>query len=111
MNTPTRQAPHICDHVLFQISASCAPLTRNSSAMMIQDARIAEPPTNGAQLKIAAMVAPWTTDDAAVTWRWRPTIAGSFDQGPVQATTTITSTAIGSQAWTISLLGMPWCSA
>src|SRR5579864_6821408 len=103
MNTPTRQAPHICDQVLFQISASCLPFTRNSSATMIQEARIAEPPTKGVQLKIAAMVAPWTIDDAAVTWRWSPMMLGSFDHGPVQATTTMTSTAIGSQAATISL--------
>ena len=53
MNTPTRQAPHICDQVLPKISPSCVPLTRSSSATMIQDARIAVPPTNGVQLKTA----------------------------------------------------------
>jgi hypothetical protein len=30
MKTPTGQAPHICDQVLLQIWASCAPVTRNS---------------------------------------------------------------------------------
>src|ERR1035438_2143875 len=102
MNTPTRQAPHICDQVLFQISASCLPFPRSSNATMIHDARMAEPPTNGVQLKSAAIVAPWAIEDAAVTCRWSITIPGSLDHGPVQATTTIISTAIGSQAWKMS---------
>ena len=36
-----------------------------------------------------------------------PTIAGSFDHGPVQATTTMIRTAIGSQAWKMSLPESP----
>src|ERR1700692_4504541 len=30
MNTPTKQAPHICDQVFLKISPSCAPVTRIS---------------------------------------------------------------------------------
>src|SRR5690349_17021308 len=98
MNTPTRHAPHICDQVVDQISESCLPFTRSSSATMIQDARIADPPTNGVHLKAAAMVAPSAIEDAAVTCWFSSAMPGSFDHGPVQATTTTTSTAIGIQA-------------
>src|SRR5215469_9808085 len=98
MNTPTRQAPHICDQVLFQISASCLPFTRNNSATMIQDTRIAVPPTPGLKSNTALMVAPCVIEDWAPTTRCSQTMPGRLDQGPVQATTTTTSTAIGSQA-------------
>src|SRR5690349_20340746 len=102
MNTPTSKAPHICVQVLAQISASCLPFTRNSTATMIHDARMAEPPTKGVQLKIAVIVAPSVIEDAAATCTWTSTLAGSLDHGPVQATTTMIKTAIGSQAWTTS---------
>src|SRR6185437_7490959 len=98
MNTPTSKAPHICVHVLFQISASCWPFTRSSNATMIHDARMAEPPTNGVQLKTAPIVAPSVIEDAAETCMCSSTMPGSLDHGPVQATTTATRTAIGSQA-------------
>src|ERR1700752_3057194 len=98
MNTPTSKAPHICVQVLRQMSASCWPFTRSSSATMIHDARMAEPPTNGVQLKTAEIVAPSVIEDAAATCVWNNTMPGSEDHGPVQATTTMTRTAIGSQA-------------
>src|SRR5437764_1589519 len=98
MNTPTSSAPHICCQVLFQISASCWPFTRSSNATMIQDARIAEPPTNGVQLNNAVTVAPGLIEEAAVSCTLNPLMPGSGDHGPVQAMTTMTSTAIGSHA-------------
>ena len=55
---------------------------------MIQDTKIAVPPTNGVQLKMARIGAPPGSPDVAATSRWRATIDGSFDQGPVHATTT-----------------------
>ena len=58
MNTPTRQAPHICDQVLAKIAPICARLTRSTSTVMIHDAKMAVPPTNGVQLNTALMVAP-----------------------------------------------------
>ena len=97
MKTPTRQAPHICCHVFFQIAASCCPFMRSSSATMIQETRIAVPPTAGLKSNAAEMVAPGATDDCAVTAAWNQLIAGSFDHGPVHATTTMTRTRIGSQ--------------
>ena len=87
MKTPTRQAPHICDQVVFQIWASCEPLTRSSSATTIHDARIAEPPTNGLKSNAAVIVAPGAIEDAAATARCSQLIPGSIDHGPVQATT------------------------
>src|SRR5271154_5019500 len=98
MNTPTRQAPHICDQVLAKIAPICAKLTRSTITVMIQDAKIAEPPTNGVQLKMARIGAPPGRPDVALTSRWSATIDGSFDQGPVQATTTTIKIAIGNQA-------------
>jgi hypothetical protein len=67
MKMLTRHAPHICCHVFFQIAASCSPLTRSSSAIMIQDTRIAVPPTPGLKSNAAEMVAPGATEDCAVT--------------------------------------------
>src|SRR5580698_4019438 len=98
MKTPTRQAPHICDHVLAKIAPICARLTRSRITVMIHDAKIAEPPTNGVQLKMARIGPPPGRPDVAVTSRCRRTMDGNFDQGPVQATTTAISIAIGSQA-------------
>src|SRR6185312_5169599 len=107
MNTPTSRAPHICDQVLFQISPSCWPFTRNNRATMIQDARIADPPTNGVQLKIAAICAPSVIEEAALTCLCSTTRPGSLDHGPVQATTTMIKTAIGNHAWRMSPLERP----
>src|ERR1700731_451372 len=111
MNTPTRQAPHICDHVLLKISTSRVPLTRSNSATMIQEARIALPPTNGLKSNAAEMVAPAVIEDAAETARCSQLIAGNGDHGPVHSTTTTTSTMIGSQPWNTSPADRPWPSA
>src|ERR1700722_6833959 len=111
MKTPTRQAPHICDHVVLQICASGDPLTRSSSATTIHDTRIAEPPTNGLKSNAAVIVAPAAIEEAAVTARCSQLIAGSTDHGPVQATTMSTSTMIGSQPWKPSPAVRPWPSA
>src|SRR6185437_288976 len=111
MNTPTRHAPHICCHVLAKISPSCLPFTRSSTATMIHDAKIAEPPTNGVQLNTAPMVAPWVIEDAAETAAWNRTIFGRLDHGPVQSVTTTTSTRIGSHAWKMSLPDRPCAGA
>src|SRR5215469_9966402 len=96
MKTPTRHAPHICDQVLFQISASCLLLMRSSSATTIQDARIALPPTAGLKSNAAVIVLLAVSEEAAVTARCSQLIAGSVDHGPVHATTTQTSTMMGS---------------
>src|SRR4051812_10841195 len=98
MNTPTRQAPHICVQVRRKISPSCWPLTRSRMATIAHDARIAEPPTNGLKSNTALIVAPWERDDAAPTTQWTQITPGSADHGPVQATTTATRTAIGIHA-------------
>src|ERR1700726_2133554 len=96
MNTPTSKAPHICCQVLLKISASCLPFTRNNSATIIQEARIAVPPTQGLKSNTAEIVVFSVKADLAATTRWSHTIPGKDDHGPVQATTTITSTMIGS---------------
>ena len=75
---------------------------RSTSAATIHDARIALPPTKGVQLKMAPMVPPGVNVVAAVTCRWSMTMAGSFDQGPVQATTMTMRMMIGSQPWNTS---------
>src|SRR5579875_336129 len=111
MNTPTRQAPHICCHVFEKIAASCLPFTRSSSATMTHDARMAVPPTNGVQLNTAPMVAPGVIDEAAETAKCSRTIPGSFDHGPVHSVTTTISTRIGSHAWKISPPDRPWLGA
>src|SRR5581483_4855818 len=99
MKTPTRHAPHICDQVLEKIPPIWSNLRRPVASIrittMIHDARIALPPTKGVQLKIAATVAPGESADAAFTCAWNQTMPGSFDHGPVQATTTAISTRIG----------------
>src|SRR5215472_3956850 len=79
MKTPTRHAPHICCHVFFQIALSCSPLTPSSNAMMIQETRIAVPPTAGLKSNAAEMVAPDATDDCAVTAAWNQLTAGRDD--------------------------------
>src|SRR5580692_6415535 len=111
MKTPTRQAPHICDQVLAKISPTWLMLTRIKSATTIQDARIAEPPTNGLKSNAAVMVAPGAIEEAAVTARCSQLTAGSADHGPVQATTMATRTMIGSQPWNTSPAESPWPSA
>src|SRR6202451_121544 len=111
MKTPTRQAPHICDHVFLKISASCVALTLSSTATMIHDARIALPPTNGLKSNAAVIVAPAVIEDAAETARCSQLIAGTGDHGPVHSTTTTTSTMIGNQPWNTSPADSPWPSA
>src|SRR5579872_2307961 len=110
MKMPTRQAPHICDHVLVQASLSWLPFTRSSSAEMIHDTRMAVPATKGVQLKAAVMVAPGVMDDDASTESFSPLIFGRSDHGPVQAMTTTTSTRMGIHPCQISLPARPWPS-
>src|SRR5260370_775484 len=98
MKTPTRHAPHIWDHVLAKIALIWLMLTRSRITVMIQDTRMAEPPTNGVQLNTALMVAPGVIAELAVTTKCSSTIAGRCDHGPVQATTTAIRIPIGSQA-------------
>src|SRR5579863_3000496 len=110
MNTPTRQAPHICDQVLAKISPTCLRLTRSRIAVMIHETRIAVPPTNGVQLNAAVIFAPGVIAELAATSICSRRIDGKPDQGPVQATTTTTGTAIGNQAQRMSLPVNP-CAA
>ena len=53
--------------VVAKILASCSPLIRYSNATTIHDTKIALPPTNGVQLKIAEIFAPGAIEDAAST--------------------------------------------
>src|SRR6185312_9765507 len=107
MNTPTRHAPHIWWNVRRKISPIWAPLSlpcaSRSSATMIQEARIAVPPTYGANLKAAVTagfaalhVAP--RDEQATACAVNHVTFGSGDQGPVQAATTISRTTKGIHA-------------
>ncbi len=75
---------------------------------MIQEARIALPPTKGANLNTAATVLPGTAEESDATCHWTVQVPGSDDQGPVHSTTTTTSTAKGIQAWRISAVRNPW---
>src|SRR5579883_1990920 len=111
MNTPTRQAPHICDQLLAKMAPSCEGRTRNRITVMIQDARIAVPPTNGVQLNTAAILAPGVMAESAATAACSRMILGRLDHGPVHATTTTTSTAIGNQAMPTSAAERPCASA
>ena len=65
---------------------------------MIQDTKIAVPPTPGAQLKTAPTVLPGSIDDAADTPSLNGTYFGNGDQGPVHSTTTTINTMKGSHA-------------
>ena len=78
---------------------------------MIQDTRIAVPPTNGVQLKIALMVAPRRDRRIGGDCIVQHDDRRQVDHGPVQATTTATSTMIGSQAMTTSPPESPCASA
>src|SRR5215467_11402079 len=111
MNTPTRQAPHICDQVVAKSSLTWLIVTRSKSAVIIQDTRIAVPATNGVQLNTAPICAPGVIAEAAVTAKCASTMDGKCDHGPVQATTTAIRTAIGSQAVTKSRPERPCASA
>src|SRR5215469_1643034 len=108
MNTPTSRAPHIWFQVFLKISASCLPLTRNISATLIHDTKMAEPPTAGLKSKTAAMVVFSVNADLAETTRCSQVTPGSDDHGPVHATTTAISTMIGIQPWSTSPTDMPW---
>src|SRR5579863_2409428 len=111
MKTPTRQAPHICDQVLAKIAPICESFTRNRTATMIHDTRMAVPPTNGVQLNVALILAPGVIAESAATDMCSMMIFGKLDHGPVQATTTATNTAIGNQAMPISPADKPCASA
>src|SRR5271157_5653723 len=101
MNTPTSSAPHLWWKVLAKIAPMSLgfslPARPSSAAMISHDARIALPPTHGANLNAAEMVA-LVSGASACTWaEYQPT-AGRPDHGPVHAATTTTSTANGIQA-------------
>ena len=98
MNTPTSSAPHICLNVLRNIWPSWERLVRRSRAIRIHDARMAVPPTNGVNVKVAATGFAPLSDDSAVTLLAKMAIFGSGDHGPVHRTTTMTSTTNGIQA-------------
>src|SRR5579885_1507145 len=68
------------------------------SAIRIHDTMIAVPPTPGAQRNAAPTVLPASIDEPAETPSLNGTYFGRGDQGPVQSTTTTTSTMKGSQA-------------
>src|SRR5271165_6300354 len=73
------------------------PARVNSATTISHDARIALPPTHGANLNAAVMVA-FVSGASACTWtKYQPT-AGRLDHGPVHAATTTTSTAKGIHA-------------
>src|SRR3974390_3584731 len=101
MNTPTSNAPHICLNVLLKISpswrASSLPASPSNAAMISHDARMALPPTHGANLNAAAMVALVSGASAVTCAEYQPT-AGKLDHGPVQLATTTMSTMKGIQA-------------
>src|SRR5271169_54135 len=84
--------------------------------MMSHDVRIALPPTHGANLNAAEIVALVSGAIACTPAEYQPT-AGRLDHGPVHAITTTTSTAKGIQASSTSLavspcsLAAPACSA
>ena len=65
---------------------------------------MALPPTQGANLNAAAMVALVSGAVAATEAEYQPT-AGRLDHGPVHAATTTTSTANGIQASSTSPVG------
>ena len=65
---------------------------------MIQEARMAVPPENGAQVNAAETLLPSATEDPASTESLNGAYFGSGDQGPVHSTTITTRTMKGSQA-------------
>src|ERR1700741_2917783 len=73
-----------------------------SRATIIQEAIIAVPPENGAQLNAAETLLPCAIEDPASTENLTGAYFGSSDQGPVHSTTMITRTMKGSQAWKTS---------
>src|SRR5208282_216298 len=68
------------------------------AATMIHEARIAEPPTQGAKLNAAVMLVLISGAVAVTFARYQLTL-GSGDQGPVHSVTTTSSTANGIHAW------------
>src|SRR5579863_8145993 len=77
-------------------------MASSSPSTMIQEARIAEPPTQGAKLN-TALTLPLAgqlaaSDEQAIACTLNQLTLGRLDQGPVQAATTIRSTANGIQA-------------
>jgi hypothetical protein len=75
--------------------------------MMIQEAKIAVPPTNGAKLNTAGTVAPAVIDDPATTLAENKLTLGNGDHGPVQSTTTTINTKNGIHARRMSRVVSP----
>src|SRR5215813_11024215 len=108
MKKPTRKAPHICRNVRWNTSPSCElfslPIAASNTATTIQDARIALPPIYGANLNTAVTSAfaglqSAAAAEQATAFALNQLTLGNGDHGPVQAATTIRSTAKGIQAW------------
>src|ERR1700722_10662861 len=85
------------------------PAAISSATTISHDARIALPPTHGANLNAAVMVAFVSGASACTCTKTQPP-AGRLDPGPVHKATTTTSTAKGIQANATSLPVSP-CSA
>src|ERR1700691_4254937 len=111
MNTPTSSAPHIWRKVLQNTAPTSLDFNRpanpSSIAMISHDARIALPPTQGANLN-AAVIVVFFAGASACTWAENQPTAGRLDHGPVQAATTTTSTANGIQDSSTSPVVSPW---
>src|SRR5579863_1659784 len=117
MNTPTRIAPHIWWKERRNTSPICAafslPIASSSSSTMIQAARIAVPPTQGAKLNTALTLPlgtgqSLTSEEQASACVLNQLTFGSGDHGPVQAATTTRSTTNGIHACSTSWLLSPW---
>jgi hypothetical protein len=101
MKIPTRNAPQVWLKVFAKIAPSwfdrSFPTAARRAATMIHDAAMAEPPTKGAKLNAAVMVA-LVSGALATTFVETSVIFGSGDHGPVQSVTTMISTTKGAQA-------------
>src|SRR6516162_11023623 len=111
MKTPTSYAPHIWWTLRRHTSPIWPPLSRpiaiSSTSTMIQVVRIAVPAMYGAKLKATvtlglAAVQVAASAEQPTAWALNQLTLGSVDQGPVQAATTASSTANGSQACSTS---------
>src|SRR5215467_12135217 len=107
MNTPTSNAPHIWWKLRRNTSPSwppfSRPITSSSSTTMNQVVRIAVPAMYGVKLKATvtlglAAVQVLASAEQPTAWALNQLTLGRLDQGPVQGTTTASSTANGSQA-------------
>src|SRR5579862_619552 len=91
MKKATSSAPHICLKVLENVSFRMWADGRKINKITSQEASIDVPPVNGAKLNVEASVVP-VTEDLVATDNLSQLIAGRWDHGPVQATTTRMST-------------------